>query len=75
MGFAQSGPTPVAEDNMACIYISKLLVMYHKAKGWSDGALLHLYHGAGGRLFHQVAALGRGQATSYYDLGIGGTSA
>eukprot|EP00961_Rhodomonas_salina_P092266 1241612-Rhodomonas_salina.1 len=23
MGFKQSGPTPVAEDNIACIYMSK----------------------------------------------------
>eukprot|EP00961_Rhodomonas_salina_P221476 2994636-Rhodomonas_salina.1 len=32
MGFAQSGPTPVAEDNVACIYMSKSSAMYHKAK-------------------------------------------
>eukprot|EP00961_Rhodomonas_salina_P155073 2089143-Rhodomonas_salina.1 len=32
MGFVQSGPTPVAEDNVACIYMSKLSAMYHKAK-------------------------------------------
>eukprot|EP00961_Rhodomonas_salina_P014546 195263-Rhodomonas_salina.1 len=32
MGFRQSGPTPVAEDNIACIYMSKSSAMYHKAK-------------------------------------------
>eukprot|EP00961_Rhodomonas_salina_P100778 1355964-Rhodomonas_salina.2 len=31
MGFKQSGPTPVAEDNIACIYMSKSSAMYHKA--------------------------------------------
>eukprot|EP00961_Rhodomonas_salina_P037964 509986-Rhodomonas_salina.1 len=32
MGFKQSGPTPVAEDNIVCIYMSKSSAMYHKAK-------------------------------------------
>eukprot|EP00961_Rhodomonas_salina_P008436 114884-Rhodomonas_salina.2 len=32
MGFVQVGPTLVAEDNVACIYMSKSSSMYHKAK-------------------------------------------
>ena len=32
MGHAQNGPTPVAEDNVACIYMAKSSAMYHKSK-------------------------------------------
>ena len=32
MGCEQLGPTPVAEDNIACIYMSRTSVMYHRAK-------------------------------------------
>ena len=32
MGFKQSGPTPVREDNMACMYMAKSSAMYHKSK-------------------------------------------
>eukprot|EP00961_Rhodomonas_salina_P249572 3373485-Rhodomonas_salina.1 len=32
MGFEQSCPTPVAEDNIVCIYILKSSAMYHKTK-------------------------------------------
>lgn len=32
MGFAQQGPTLVAEDNISCIYMSKSSAMYHKGK-------------------------------------------
>mmetsp|Transcript_16551 Transcript_16551/g.39605 ORF Transcript_16551/g.39605 Transcript_16551/m.39605 type:complete len:200 (-) Transcript_16551:333-932(-) len=32
MGFEQTGPTPVAEDNIACIYMSKSSAMFHKGK-------------------------------------------
>jgi len=32
MGHMQVGPTPVGEDNVACIYMSKSSAMYHKAK-------------------------------------------
>eukprot|EP00961_Rhodomonas_salina_P137925 1855426-Rhodomonas_salina.1 len=32
MGLVQVGPTLVAEDNVACIYMSKSSAMYHKAK-------------------------------------------
>eukprot|EP00961_Rhodomonas_salina_P024877 335118-Rhodomonas_salina.1 len=32
MGHEQVGPTPLAEDNIACIYMSKSSAMYHKSK-------------------------------------------
>eukprot|EP00961_Rhodomonas_salina_P158795 2137704-Rhodomonas_salina.2 len=32
MGYAQSLPTPVAEDNVACIYMSKSSAVYNKGK-------------------------------------------
>eukprot|EP00961_Rhodomonas_salina_P250785 3390145-Rhodomonas_salina.1 len=32
MGFDQEGPTPVAEDNVACIYMSKSSAMFNKGK-------------------------------------------
>eukprot|EP00961_Rhodomonas_salina_P217518 2939447-Rhodomonas_salina.3 len=32
MGFKQTGPTPVAEDNVACIYMLKSWAMFHKGK-------------------------------------------
>eukprot|EP00961_Rhodomonas_salina_P015305 205443-Rhodomonas_salina.1 len=32
MGFEQTGPTPVAEDNISCIYMSKSSAMFHKGK-------------------------------------------
>eukprot|EP00961_Rhodomonas_salina_P159023 2141291-Rhodomonas_salina.1 len=32
MGFDQDEPTPVAEDNMACIFMSKSSVMFNKGK-------------------------------------------
>eukprot|EP00961_Rhodomonas_salina_P042161 566692-Rhodomonas_salina.1 len=32
MGFKQTGPTPVTEDKVACIYMSKTSVMFHKGK-------------------------------------------
>eukprot|EP00961_Rhodomonas_salina_P110872 1492025-Rhodomonas_salina.1 len=32
MGFDQAGPTPVAEDNVACIYMSKSSAMFNKGK-------------------------------------------
>ena len=32
MGFAQKNPTPVAEDNIACIYMSRTSAMYNKGK-------------------------------------------
>eukprot|EP00961_Rhodomonas_salina_P178912 2413863-Rhodomonas_salina.1 len=32
MGYAQVAPTPVAEDNVACIYMSKTSAMYNKGK-------------------------------------------
>ena len=32
MGYVQLHPTPVAEDNIACIYMSKSSVMYNKGK-------------------------------------------
>ena len=32
MGHAQLGPTPVAEDNVACIYMAKSSAMYHTSK-------------------------------------------
>ena len=32
MGHEQLGPTPVAEDNVACIYMAKSSAMYHKSK-------------------------------------------
>ena len=32
MGYTQDGPTPVAEDNVACIYMAKSSAMYHKSK-------------------------------------------
>eukprot|EP00961_Rhodomonas_salina_P081263 1092875-Rhodomonas_salina.1 len=32
LGFAQMEPTVLWEDNMACIYMSKTSVMYHKAR-------------------------------------------
>ena len=32
MGYPQSAPTKTYEDNMACIYMSRTSVMYHKAR-------------------------------------------
>eukprot|EP00961_Rhodomonas_salina_P099723 1341275-Rhodomonas_salina.1 len=32
MGYEQDGPTPVAEDNIACIYMSKSSAMFNKGK-------------------------------------------
>eukprot|EP00961_Rhodomonas_salina_P016356 220037-Rhodomonas_salina.2 len=32
MGYKQDVPTPVAEDNVACIYMSKSSAMFHKGK-------------------------------------------
>jgi hypothetical protein len=32
LDYAQSGQSPVAEDNIACIYMSKTSSMYHKSK-------------------------------------------
>eukprot|EP00961_Rhodomonas_salina_P213367 2881690-Rhodomonas_salina.1 len=32
MGFNQEGLTPVAEDNVACIYMSKSSAMFNKGK-------------------------------------------
>ena len=32
MGYVQNGPTLVAEDNIACIYMSRTSAMYHKGK-------------------------------------------
>lgn len=32
MGYEQNGPTPVAEDNVACIYMSKSSAMFNKGK-------------------------------------------
>ena len=32
MGINQDGLTPVTEDNVACIYMAKSSVMYHKSK-------------------------------------------
>ena len=32
MGFKQAGPTPVGEDNVACMYMAKSSAMYHKSK-------------------------------------------
>eukprot|EP00961_Rhodomonas_salina_P189770 2560250-Rhodomonas_salina.1 len=32
MGFDQHGPTPVAEDNVACIFMSKSSAMFNKGK-------------------------------------------
>jgi hypothetical protein len=32
MGFEQKNPTPVAEDNIACIYMSRTSAMYNKGK-------------------------------------------
>eukprot|EP00961_Rhodomonas_salina_P092226 1241102-Rhodomonas_salina.1 len=32
MGYEQDAPTPVAEDNVACIYMSKSSAMYNKGK-------------------------------------------
>ena len=32
MGYTQKEPTPVAEDNVACIYIFKSSAMFHKSK-------------------------------------------
>eukprot|EP00961_Rhodomonas_salina_P117708 1584157-Rhodomonas_salina.1 len=32
MGYEQHGPTPVAEDNVACIYMSKSSAMFNKGK-------------------------------------------
>eukprot|EP00961_Rhodomonas_salina_P022771 305451-Rhodomonas_salina.1 len=32
LGFKQDSPTPVAEDNMACIYMLKSSVMFNKGK-------------------------------------------
>ena len=32
MGIVQPGPTPVFEDNWACIYLSKNSAMFHKSK-------------------------------------------
>eukprot|EP00961_Rhodomonas_salina_P027433 371174-Rhodomonas_salina.1 len=32
LGFEQDCPTPVAEDNVACIYMSKSLLMFNKGK-------------------------------------------
>ena len=32
IGYAQSSPTPIAQDNMACIYLTQGARMYHKAK-------------------------------------------
>ena len=32
MGYSQHGPTVTYEDNMACIYMSRTSVMYHKAR-------------------------------------------
>mmetsp|Transcript_61602 Transcript_61602/g.127293 ORF Transcript_61602/g.127293 Transcript_61602/m.127293 type:complete len:90 (-) Transcript_61602:307-576(-) len=32
LGYTQSKPTTLWEDNMACIYMSESAVMYHKAR-------------------------------------------
>jgi KUP system potassium uptake protein len=32
IGYAQGSPTPIAQDNMACIYLTQGARMYHKAK-------------------------------------------
>jgi hypothetical protein len=32
IGYTQSSPTPIAQDNMACIYLTQGTRMYHKAK-------------------------------------------
>ena len=32
MGYEQEEASPVAEDNIACIYMSKTSLMYHKSK-------------------------------------------
>mmetsp|Transcript_49639 Transcript_49639/g.101360 ORF Transcript_49639/g.101360 Transcript_49639/m.101360 type:complete len:638 (-) Transcript_49639:44-1957(-) len=54
MGFEQHAPTPVAEDNVACIYMSRSSAMYHKSKHinvrvyrlreFVQDGILELYH-------------------------------